>query len=158
MSTQLAYPGRESNGDTLTTTNFDLLPGGWIGYVEVTSSQTSISSSAALTGLSVTVTVNTSRRVKVTCGGQYTNDTNAGRIKIYLTEGGATIRDVANDTVIASEQKMFQGSCIRTPSATSHAYAANGAKASGSGTFDFNASAADAPGPSFLLVEDVGPA
>lgn len=157
MTSNLAYPGTESNGDTLTTTNFDQLPGGWIGYVEITSSSglTGITTTTAITGLSQVVTVNTSRRIKITAGVCYTQNTSAGRVKVYLVEGATTLRTIGNNTQAASDEMAITGSVILTPSSGSHTYSVN--ISTTAGTVDVNATSND-PGPCWLLVEDIGPA
>lgn len=165
MPARLGYPARESNGDTLTTTNFDTLPGGWIGYNELTSNSglTGITSITDLTGLSIAVTVNTSRRIRVTGSLGYTLSSTSGsgaRIKAYIREGGTTLKTFANDTHAPGEEAQAEGSVVLTPSSGSHTYnlSLSIVVISGwAGTVDLTCTATD-PGPAFILVEDIGAA
>ena len=61
MATRSGYPGTESAADVLTTTNFNKLPGGWIGQVQVTANQTAITTVADLTSLTLSVTYQSGR-------------------------------------------------------------------------------------------------
>lgn len=61
MATRTGYPGTPSLGDVLTTTNFNKLPGGWIGQVQVTANQTGITTVADLTSLTLSVTYQSGR-------------------------------------------------------------------------------------------------
>lgn len=155
MATRVAYPATESNGDTLTTTNFDKLPGGWIGYAEVTTAQTGISTDTALTGLTVTVTVNTSRRLQITAQCRTDQQTSNGFIKGRILEGATGVGQFSNTSLTSGSRQLTTGSCVRTPSAGSVTYSLN--LGTSAGTVDMQCNTSDPP-PAFILVTDIGPA
>ena len=153
MTVRTAYVATESAGDVLTATNFNRLPGGWIGYVQVTASQTGITTETDLTGLSVAVTVNTNRRLRIVgfVGrlAQSAADTafllriKEGATQLALTYGNASSTNgVTNGNV----------SCVLTPTSGSHTY-----KMSLESTTSTNIEPT-ATNPAYLLVEDIGPA
>lgn len=126
---------------------------GTLGYAQVTASQAGITAAVDLTGLSVTVTVGTSRRIRVT-GSVYLTSTvlddgMASRIlegANMLQEGQAPARPV---------YASIERSVILTPTPGSHTYKMQALRASGAGSVT---SGAGATYPAFILVEDIGAA
>lgn len=156
MSTRTTAVGTQSSSDFLTAAEYNDAAGGWIGYVQVTANQGSITGETALTSLAVTVTVGTSRRILVTLHGSMENDTNncgcSARIKESATQ--LVRRDASLQTAGAGEGVIAQV-CL-TPSAGSHTYTSYGARGLGlTGTVTLDASS---DSPAYLLVEDIGPA
>jgi hypothetical protein len=133
----------------------DNLPRGVLGYAQVTAGQASITSEVDVTGLSVTVTVGASRRIKVTAYGLvYTTVANDWAI-VRVKEGTTQLRSLGAVTMpTASRPETFGGSVVLTPSAGAHTYKLTALRASGSGSITFDAASTD---PAFILVEDIGP-
>jgi hypothetical protein len=154
MAVRTAYAGTASTGDVYTAANHAKMPGGWIGYVEVTAIQTGITTEADLTGLTVTVTVGASRRIKVT-GRISVFRTVADGLSSLLLKEGATYLDAATDTLIINNGQPMNVMAVLTPSTGAHTYKLALQRDSGSGTLTMEASAAR---KAFLLVEDLGPA
>lgn len=117
------------------------------GYAEITSSATLTGATTTdISGLSVTVTIEASRLYKITvyCAGVTTGN-------ILLRESSTTLQAlfVPTGTVTGTV-----GACVwrGTPSAGSHTYKASSTH-SGTGSWQ-----AAATSPSFIMVEDIGPA
>lgn len=132
------------------------------GYAEVTASQTGLTTTADLTSLSVTVTVGTSRRIKIT---GYVSDwqrTAGGaigdRISLDIEEGGTRLsRAFINwETAAGSAFGNFSEVIVYlTPSAGSHTYNLQYSRVGGTATISMRAASGE---PAFIAVEDVGPA
>lgn len=132
-------------------------PKGSIGYAEVTAEQTSISTETDLTGLSATVTVGATRLVRITAevGIRYgIGETTA--VSVWIKEGATYLsRSRTYKTFIDNERYRAIVSVVIEPSSGSHTYKL--AADNGGGSNDFRVEAATNQ-PSFLLVEDIGPA
>lgn len=90
MTTRTAYPGTESVGDVLTKANFDKVPGGWIGVVQVTSNQGSITTLTDLTSLTLTVTYQTGRTYLWLAQVGWASTVASDYSQIQLTDGTGT--------------------------------------------------------------------
>jgi hypothetical protein len=151
MPVRTAYVGTEAVGDVLTKANFDKLPGGWIGYAEVTANQGSITAEVDLTSLTVTVTVNTTRRIKITGRCYMQNTGTAGGDILKIHEDGVQIMEAGLPGHTTAH--VLHAEAVRTPSAGSHTYKLRGQATAGTATM-----VASATIPAFILVEDMGPA
>lgn len=154
MATRTAHDF--TGGETPAAAVFDGLPGGWLGWIESTSDQTGITSEVDVTSVTLTVTVNASRRIKISVGGMVsavTNDAAAvGRINKDGSNAGTWCR---TGTITAGNDWQCFGSWIDTPSTGSHIYKATIARSSGTGTITVSGTS---PGRCWILVEDIGPA
>lgn len=155
MPVRTAYVGTEAVGDVLTKANFDKLPGGWIGYAEVVASQGSITTEVDLTSLTVTVTVNTSRRIKITAECMFASTVADDIAGLYIYEGAARLQERGQLMRPATWNMAVHAELILTPTAGSHTYKLRGIRWGGSGTVTMYAAAT---APAFILVEDIGPA
>jgi hypothetical protein len=161
MSTRTTSVGTLSSGATYTAAEVADAAGGWLGYVQATSNQGSITGETALTVLAggtgaVTVTVGTSRRIKVEFHGSMENDTNNDGCSIRIKESTTQLvrRDFPCPTSGASQG--VYAAVVLTPSAGSHTYTVYGARGLGlGGTVTLDASS---DSPAYLLVTDIGPA
>lgn len=155
MASRTAYAGTATAGQVLTAANVNNLPGGWIGFVEVTTAQSGISAITDLTGLSQAVTVNNTRKIKITFHSPGTLSTVAGdRFRYYVREGATilqTIEGVAPGTSRAEGMTMTWSG---NPSSGSHTYKISLERITGTGTLT---AAADADGKMQMLIEDIGP-
>lgn len=153
MTVRTAYAGTPVALAVLTAANFNKLPGGWIGHTDVTATQTGITSTVALTGLTVTVTVGTSRRIKVS-GSFYMLSNVANDVFSGIINEGATVLQQGPVQVDANPRTVTPW-CVLTPSAGTHTYFLSMGRAVGTGSGTLAASAAS---PCSILVEDMGPA
>lgn len=154
MASRTAYVSTEVDGDILTAANFDKLPGGWIGYVEATANQTTITTEADLTSLSVTVTAGTTRRLRLTGKVNFTSTVANDGAKLRIKESSTVLNAADNATPTGAGGVFIFASAVITPSAGSHTYKLTLAR-TGTGTLTMNASATEA---AYLLIEDIGPA
>lgn len=162
MAVRTSYVGTENVGDVLTKANFDKLPGGWLGYAEVTTAQTGITTVTDLTNLTVTVTVGTNRKIRITGCSVVSRTVGDGIVVGSIQEGatelgrwcqmfpGAATFENACGSVVSSPAGAFA-----TPSAGSHTYKLTLTRNSGTGTVGINPVGTDA---AWILVEDIGPA
>lgn len=122
-----------------------------LGIAQVTGNQSGISGDTDLVGVTVTVTVGASRRIKVTSevtvGATVTDDQAMLRIK----EGATTLVE-REGKVTSGRGKHIIATAWLTPTAGSHTYKASLQRVLGTGTL----SAANALAPSTLVVEDMG--
>ena len=157
MASRTAFPGTSTDSTIHTAADDNKLPGGWIGYAEVTASQTGIGSTDTdLTGLSVAVTVNTSRRIRISCQATTTADSGSPVLRLKIKEGATQLTQLVREQSATSGGSSGQtvcGAVWLTPSSGSHTYklAFQAATATG-GIF------ASSTEPAWIGVEDLGPA
>lgn len=157
MAVRTAYAGTASAGDVYTAANHAKMPGGWIGYAEVTANQNGITSITDLTSLSVAVTVGSSRRIGITgwClasnGASGTGDSGS----LSIRESSTTLARTQIYYGAASIVATHVARVVLTPSSGAHTYKLSFERAAGTGDdFDIEASSTY---PAFILVEDLGP-
>lgn len=130
------------------------LPQGVLGYAEVTSNQASLSADNNLTGLSVTVTVGESRRIKVTGKVQMASVSSTPDARVFVMESSTELGSVGRyDFGTNQTRGASQASVVLTPSAGSHTYHLRFFAVTGTYTLE-----ASSTNPAFILVEDVGAA
>lgn len=128
-------------------------PWGIMGYAQVTTVQSGISTGTDVTSLSLNLTYVANRRIKI-----------IGYINAQSSVGGDFGRlDITDTTptILNSAQLSMQGSgqnlnafCILTPAAGTRIYKLRYGRTAGSGTHQINSSTST---PSFILIEDIGP-
>jgi hypothetical protein len=128
--------------------------GGQLNYAQIIASQAAISTETDITGLSITVTVGTARRIKISAEGFFLNDATAGQAALKIYEGVTTLVDRPTG-MIANENGSVHVSTILTPTAGFHTYKIRATKFVGAGTVTFGASATQ---PAYILAEDIGAA
>lgn len=140
----------------LATAFLDALPKGVVGYAERTSNQTGITSTSNvdLTGLSVTFTALADRRYKITAsvGGGYSSTTEA--FLVAITTGSNTV--LQRSILPNSQAEWWRADMctVEVPGAGEVTYKVRGSTVFG-GSVQVSASA---NAPSYILVEDIGPA
>jgi hypothetical protein len=140
-------------GTTLTATNLDRYPGGWIGYAAVTANQGSITTVVDLTGLTVTVTVGTTRYLKITGYLPSWSSTNAtAYATLTIVESSTTLNSATGSTPTIGSGTVLSAVAVVTPSSGSHTYKLQLGSVT-AGTVTMSASATS---PAFILVEDMG--
>ncbi len=131
-------------------------PSSTLGYAEVTTSQTGISTITDLTGLSVTVTVPGGRRIKITGKANVNGSIASNTPQLTIREGSTQLQaaQIQNSST-AGNGTILEGEVVLTPSAGTHTYKLSLELSAGTGTVGM---AAAATFPSFILVEDITPA
>lgn len=141
-------------------TQHDRMPKGWVGYAQVTSDVTGITTEADLTGYTVTPTIPADRLLKVTGYVPRVGSDDADDIgSLIIQQDGVQLAEtwvLAGSTVLSGGGGMgvFVQALVVGPSAGSKVFKLRGSKIAGAGTFEFRA---DAATPGFILVEDLGP-
>lgn len=125
------------------------------GYAQATSAQGSITTVVDLTNLSVTVTVGTNRRIKISGECLSGSTTGTDTVRLQIQEGSTVLqlRDII--TNVNSAELQHHAEVVLNPTAGSHTYKLTMQRAAGAGTVTMNAGATF---PAFILVEDLGPA
>jgi hypothetical protein len=140
--------------EVVTAAKMNLLPKGVLGYAEVTANQVTISTVTDLTGLSVTVSVASGHRIKITAGGDTSITDTAGVALAQIKESGTVLGRWARWEARSTNQQMSsQRSVVLAPSVGSHTYKLTLERAAGTGTVGLVAGAGN---PAFILVEDIG--
>jgi hypothetical protein len=145
---------------TATTEIFDVadansLPGGWVGYAQVTADQNTITTLVDLTGLSQAVTLGSNRRIRIHAEVHVANGSGSGnRSQLYIREGSTTLQRAQWGHETTGTEGPAACSVILTPSSGSHTYKLS-LEALDASTTNLKA-AADIP--AFIYIEDVGPA
>ncbi len=148
----MTAPGEFVAEYIVTATDMNGLPGGVLGYAQVTSNQASISTVTDLTGLSVTVDVPANRRVRVTGRGGISQQSADGTHRGRIQESTTVLQDWAWGDLVNGTRTHQQGSVVLTPSSGSHTYKLTLDTSAGTCTL-----VAAADRPAFILVEDLGP-
>lgn len=129
-------------------------PVGRLAYTTLTDTA-ALGDLAVVPGLSLNVSVPSSRTLKITFHGQLHTSAASGWI-IQLLEDGVLVGRLGTVYTDAPEYHMVDGSAILTPSAGAHTYTVQLDQFTGSGTADLNGAS---PGyPIWLLAEDITPA
>jgi hypothetical protein len=128
-------------------------PLGELSYVEVASPQTGITAQTNVTGLSRTVILPPSRKIKVTaCVPLAANNTNGAGALLYLVEGATQLAVIAEYSPSAGNAFGLTAIARLKPSAGTHTYQAQMAAVGGTAVTNANIQVA------FMLIEDIGPA
>lgn len=160
MPVRTGYAGTALAGDVYTAANHARMPGGWLGYAQVVAVQAIAGPETALTGLSVTVTVGTSRRIRVTGSGTVSQATAAGtRVFGALQADGVGVGRWAEHYFEAADwEEHAEGSVILTPAAGARTYRMMLFSLDTAGAPIGSRLEANAARPAWILVEDLGPA
>lgn len=127
-------------------------PGSTLGYTEVTSSQTGITTMTTITGLASTVTVPTGRRLRISVYlPEITNNTLNQGAYVRIKEDGVVIGQGDSSHGAASAGQQIFATTIRTPVAGTHTYTCE-ISPQGSGTVTVGSFPTY---PSYILVEDI---
>jgi len=122
-----------------------------LGYAEITSNSTAVSSDTDVTGLSVDVTVpDGGRRVKVTVNAPGLQGTSGARAVISIKEGTTVLSQKFAQITANNEGKEAYASFV--PTAGDHTYKVSLARDAGTGTVNFVAASTY---PAFILVEAI---
>ncbi len=122
---------------------------GTLGYAQVTSNQTGISTQVDITNLSAAVTVGAGRRVRITGYVVFQQRTGNGNVQLFIMEG-ATQLQFAGGQGTPSTVTTLPIAVVLTPTTGAHTYKLQ-CSTTGS-TVDVEGAVA----PCFVLVEDIG--
>lgn len=128
-------------------------PSSTLGYSEVLTSQAGITTVTDITGLSVTVTVPSGRRLRIVTKLEVQSSVNNDYAAISIKEGATRLTAAAvNIGPAATNGSTNEVSVIVSPSAGTHTYKTTLERLAGTGSLTNAASATD---PSHILVEDI---
>jgi hypothetical protein len=153
MPVRTPYAGAAVAGEVLTAANVNKIPGGWIGYAEVTTSQGPFGAATDLTGLSIAITAGTNRRLRISCHVLLSSSVAGDIARLDIMEGATTL-NLAHGYMTTSAASVCVTAVI-TPTSGAHTYKLQAQRAAGGGGISTFASAS---APNFILVEDIGPA
>src|SRR6266487_5026911 len=149
MTSRVAYPGTAVTNDVLTASNVNNLPGGAIGYAEITADSATWGTTVTdVAGLSQAVTVNTSRKIRITVDFSVTTSTQDAH-DFYIREGSTQLRGVRHQWGANTASEYVHFSVVINPSAGAHTYKLSAAKAN-AGTGNVLAAVGN---PASILVE-----
>lgn len=126
-----------------------------LGYAQVTADQTGITAETDLTGLSVTVSVGSGRRIRATASVLITGTVASDEFIVNIKEGATVLQRAAYDSLSgagSSRPTSIERSVSLTPSSGSHTYKLSLLRNQGTGSLT---SAAGVTYPGFILVEDI---
>jgi hypothetical protein len=161
LANRTALAGTFTSGSTHLHTDDNSAPGGWIGYASLTSdSATYTTSLVDISGLSQAVTVNTTRRIRISVSLQVAGES-AALGDIFIREGSTSIKKSRYQFATGSGTCSVSMWTILTPSAGSHTYKVSAQRATGTVAHNILASSGASAtdfGPAELVIEDIGPA
>jgi hypothetical protein len=145
MATRTTPVGTQTSTDYLSAAEYNGAAGGWIGYVEITSDQSGITTETDIAD----------RTILVTGSIRASNNTASRAAIMYIKESTTYLQRADAHFVAADIGASIERSVrINDPSTGSHTYKLSAdALIGGSATVRASSTA-----PSFLLVQDIGPA
>ena len=142
MGSITAYPAAASQAPNTPVT---------LAYAQITADTATVTASADVPGLSVTVTVPEGRRLRVSVHGLMWGDTDGAGARLAINEG-AVMLQLVDTGMTGAKQEGLDASVILTPSAGTHTYKAVYSRWTGTGNVKVLANAAY---PAYILVEDI---
>lgn len=160
----MTIPGGFVAGDILGAADMNLLPGGLEGggYAQITADQTTITTEADITSLTVTFTAVSSRRYRTSfvldVSAQTSLPASGEYMRIHITDGSNTHKaEVTSAAPAAIDNRVtVYGSVVETGLSGSTTRKLRAERGDGSG--DAMSVLAAAARPAYILVEDIGPA
>ncbi|HZQ49720.1 MAG TPA: hypothetical protein VFB69_05380 [Candidatus Dormibacteraeota bacterium] len=128
------------------------VPAGNLAYTQVVANQAGITTLVDATGLALTVTAASGRRLRIEAQLQLLSSVAGDIIQAQLVEDGTTVLQVVQLVASTSGQNV-NPIAIRQPSAGVHTYKVQIQRAGGTGNVTSIAGGTD---PAFIMVEDVG--
>lgn len=122
-----------------------------LAYAQITADTATVTASADVPGLSVTVTVPEGRRLRVSVHGLMWGDTDSAGARLAINEG-AVMLQLVDTGMTGAKQEGLDASVILTPSAGTHTYKAVYSRWTGTGNVKVLANASY---PAYILVEDI---
>lgn len=161
MATRASTAGGYSSGDPWGTADANSLPGGLIGYTTVTSSQSGITTAVDLTGMTLTLTPQANRIIRIDWFFDVQDDTAQGttetfRMLVVKDSSNLAQHDYVSNPGAATNIFSVGGFAYDfAPTNASHTYKLQGARSgTASGSFTLTASATRIAA---LSITDCGP-
>lgn len=157
MPSRTTPAGNQTFGGFAPSSFANGIAGGWIGYTEKTTDTTGVVGTE-VTLVSVTVTVNASRRVRITgYVSSWISTVSGDRAQFRLLEGATQLQMGRSQVQLAgiATEPPTELACVRTPGTGSHTYTLVVARNAGTGTLTISG---DPTTPMWIMVEDLGPA
>lgn len=150
---QLAGGGVLTRQASVATQQLNVVqPAGVLGYAEITTSQATISTEVDIAGLTVTVTVGSGRRLRISSLTELFGTFAGDQSQVNVYEDGVQVQAVIMRHA-ATGRLDHPASVIRKPTAGVHTYKLTAQRASGTGTFTVSGATTE---PAYILVEDIG--
>lgn len=133
------------------------LPWGVLGYKQIVANQTPIVALADLTGLSLAVTYRANRRIRVTGSALFSSSIANDQISGYITDAANNIKQrfFQDEVLVANQAIAGERSFTFVSTSGAATFKLRGERTSGTGNVTLFA---DPLFPSFILIEDLGPA
>ena len=155
MATRTGYVGTTSDGQVLTSANFTKLPNGGIAYVSATADQTGITAGTNLTNLSLVITPNANRLIKISCCAHVGRTVNDGVSVLSIRQNTTNIQNFSYSVSTNNSNRLVTGfTLLSAPAASSTTWRLMLTQVTGTGT-SFLSAASDSI--AWLMVEDIGP-
>lgn len=132
----------------LTPAPLGTLPG---GYAPVIANQGPTAGPWAITGASITVTVGTGRRIRVSAQAELGSSVATDTVAVQIMEGASVLQ--SGVSTVNAYQPTQPTAAILTPSAGTHTYFLMAVRILGTGTLNNHAAAAAV---TYILAEDIG--
>jgi hypothetical protein len=140
--------------DVLTAANVNNLPGGLIGYAQITADSATFANLLTdIAGLSQAVTVNNNRRIRITVDASV-NTSATDACFFYIREGSTQLRAITYVWGANANANYIHFSVVIDPSSGSHTYKLSGQTNTGTTSVKILASATN---PASIQIDDVGP-
>lgn len=150
-----SWPVTVAFGDQGTSARISSIPGGCLGWVEVTTNQTGITTATDLSGLSLAITAATARLLKITAKVPVSSATADDRVGISIKEGSTVLSGDQTTLAQVSLPYTLLAVAVVEFTAGSHTYKVS-LGISGGATGPIRTDHVS-NGRSLLLVEDMGP-
>lgn len=140
-------------GEVVTAAKMNEIPKGVLGYAEITTSETGISTLEDVTGLETTVTVPANRMIRIEISVNIRQRTSPALAIVRIREGSTSLRR-SDHQLAADDFATAQLSRILFPSPGQHTYKVSAQTSAG--TVDVLADDNVTHGPAHILVTDLG--
>jgi hypothetical protein len=124
--------------------------GSTVGYASVTANQGTFTAETDLTGLAVTVSVPSGRRVRITAKLALNSSVNSDAVVAYVKEGSAFIDQWTGTATFNNVDYTLVLTTVVAPSAGSHTYKLSAARSAGTGNITMKAASTY---PAYIMAE-----
>jgi hypothetical protein len=126
---------------------------GTLGYSQVTATQGPFTVLTDLTGLTVTVTVGSGRRIRIIGFAPMQSTVAGDSVDLFIRESGTTLQTATFALNVIGGNFAASVSMVLTPAAGSHTYNLSAQRIAGTGNITMSAAAT---APAHIVVEDIG--
>jgi hypothetical protein len=129
------------------------IPAGVLGYAQVTANQGTFTALTDLTGLTVTATIVSGRRIRIRGNALFSSSSTGDTVQLQILEGAAVLAIAQTAPGTSGQSASALVEAVLTPSTGVHTYKLSALRQSGAGNITM---AAGATFPAFISVEDIG--